>query len=74
MDAVAIQQQALALSANDRAQLAERLLESLETGQDSNAEQQWLDVAVKRAKEIDQGLVELVSSTELETRVQALLK
>jgi putative addiction module component (TIGR02574 family) len=69
-----LEKQALALPMRERAKLAQRLLESLDNVSEAEAEQLWLDVAVRRAEEIDRGAVQLVSAEELESRVQALLK
>lgn len=74
MNFVLIEQQALELSLQERAKLAQRLLESLDEVSASEAEQLWLDAADRRAEEIDQGTVRLVTAEELESRVQALLK
>ncbi len=69
-----LEKQALALPMRERAKLAQRLLESLDNVSEAEAEQLWLDVAERRAEEIDRGAVQLVSAEELESRVQALLK
>ena len=74
MNIVAIEKEVLALPLEERARLAEKLLESLENLSEQESEQLWLDEAVRRAKEIDEGKVKLVTSEELERRVQALLK
>ena len=74
MSFLAIEKEALELPIQERAKLAQRLLESLDEVSAAEAEQLWLDVAVRRAEEIDQGIVQLVSAEELESRVQALLK
>jgi putative addiction module component (TIGR02574 family) len=70
----AIEKVVLELSTEERARLAQRLLESLDEVSEAEAEQLWLEVAARRAEEIDQGKVQLVSEDELERRVQALLK
>jgi hypothetical protein len=49
-------------------------LESLDNLPENEAEALWLDVAERRATEIDEGTVQLVTSDELERRVQARLK
>jgi putative addiction module component (TIGR02574 family) len=74
MSFVAIEKQALELPMQERARLAQRLLESLDEISEAEAEQLWLQVAARRAEEIDQGTVRLVTAEELESRVQALLK
>lgn len=58
----------------ERAQLAQKLLESLDHPSESEARQLWLNEAQRRAEEIDQGKVRLVSAEELEQRAQALYK
>ncbi len=74
MSFLAIEKEALELPIQERAKLAERLLESLDEVSVADAEQLWLDVAARRAEELDQGIVQLVPAEELEIRVQALLK
>jgi putative addiction module component (TIGR02574 family) len=74
MSFVTIEKDALQLPVQERAKLAQRLLENLDEVPEAEAEQLWLDVATRRAEEIDRGTVQLVSAEELETRVQALMK
>lgn len=74
MSFVTIEKEALGLPLQERAKLAQRLLESLDEVAESEAEQLWLDVAARRAEEIDRGAVKMVSAEELESRVQTLLK
>ena len=69
-----IQKEALHLPIKERANLARRLLESLDDLPDSEAEMLWIEEARRRAAEIDSGEVNLVSAEELERRVQARLK
>lgn len=74
MAASTIEEDALALPLQERAKLVERLLESLDHLPEQEAEALWLDVAQRRAEEIDQGRVQLVTPEELENRIQARLK
>jgi putative addiction module component (TIGR02574 family) len=74
MNATTIVEEALALPVKERAKLIERLLESLDTLPEREAEALWLDAAERRAREIDEGKVQLVTPDELERRVQAHLK
>ncbi len=74
MNAATIEEEALALPLQERAKLVERLLDSLDNLPEQEAEVLWLDVAERRAREIDEGRVQLVSPEELERRVQARLK
>ena len=69
-----IQHEALHLPVQERAQLAHRLLESLDDLSETETEQLWLLEAQRRAREIDDGVMQLVSAEELERRVQAQLK
>jgi hypothetical protein len=71
MDIGAIEKKALHLPLRDRARLAQRLIESLDELSDAEAESLWLDEAERRAREIDQDAVALVSADELERRIQA---
>jgi putative addiction module component (TIGR02574 family) len=74
MNARIIEEEALALPLKERAKLVERLLESLDDLPEKEAEALWLDVSERRAREIDDGTVQLVTPDELERRVQARLK
>jgi putative addiction module component (TIGR02574 family) len=74
MNASTVEEEALSLSPRERAKLAERLLESLDNLPEHDVEALWLDVAERRASEIDAGQVQLVTPEELERRVQARLK
>ena len=64
----------LHLSAKDRAHLAQLLLESLDQLPESEVRELWLAEAGRRAEEIDQGKVQLVSGEELEKQVQSLFR
>lgn len=74
MNAKTVEEEALGLPVQERAKLAERLLESLDDLPERDVEALWLDAAERRAKEIDDGSVELVTPEELARRVQARLK
>jgi putative addiction module component (TIGR02574 family) len=74
MSAKTVEEKALELPAQERAKLAERLLESLDDLPERDVEALWLEVAERRAKEIDDGSVELVTPEELDRRVKARLK
>lgn len=74
MNASTIQEEALALLVQERTKLIERFLESLDSLPESEAETLWLDVAERRAREIDEGKVQLVTPEELESRAQARLR
>jgi hypothetical protein len=74
MKPAAIEKEALHLPIEARAKLAQRLLESLDDLSEQDAERVWLVEAERRAREIDEGKVQLVSSEELERRVQEHLR
>ena len=74
MDIEKIETEALGLSPEDRAKLAHRLLESLDTLSEQEAEQIWITEAKRRAQELESGAVSPVSAAELEARVQAHLR
>lgn len=74
MTANALQQAVLHLPKQERAQLVNLLLDSLDQPSEANVEQLWLREAARRASEIDQGKVQLVTADALEAQVQALLK
>jgi putative addiction module component (TIGR02574 family) len=69
-----LEEAVLDLPLEDRAHLAHRLLESLDQPPKSEVQQMWLQEAQRRANEIDQGKVQLVSAEELEQSVQSLFK
>ncbi|MFT3819713.1 MAG: addiction module protein [Rubrivivax sp.] len=71
-DLAELEKLALGLTESERAELAYKLLQSLDGGRDADAEELWLDIAARRAAEIDAGTVQLVSAAELESRVQAI--
>ena len=74
MNIQAIEQEVLHLSIEDRARLAEKLLSSLDALSEQEIEKLWLVEAQRRAAEIDNGTVQLVSAEEVERRIQAILK
>jgi len=69
-----IKNEALHLSVDERAELACLLLESLDEISDKEHELLWVEEVVRRARQIDQGIVKLVTAEELENRIQNLLK
>ena len=74
MDFASVEEQALSLSAEDRARLAHELLDSLERLAPAELHKLWLDEAERRAGQLDRGEVELVSAAEVARKAQALLK
>lgn len=69
-----IYREALSLSVQERAQLAEQLLSSLETLSEAEIEQLWFQEAVRRAAEMDQGLVQPIPAEIVRREAQALIK
>jgi putative addiction module component (TIGR02574 family) len=70
----AIEEEALHLPIEERAKLAQRLLESLDELSEQEAEKLWLIEVQRRLQEIDEGKVQLVSAEEVERRIQARLR
>lgn len=54
-DKGSVQEQATQLSHRERAQLALRLIESLDPGHDEDVDELWLDEAERRLREYDRG-------------------
>ena len=69
-----IENQALDLPEEERAQLAQRLILSLESSNDEGMEKEWLLEAKRRAVEIDKGEVQPVPAEEVRKKAQALLR
>lgn len=74
MKAQTIETQALHLPIEERAKLAQRLLESLDDLSEEEAEKLWLQEARRRAREIDEGKVKLVPAEVVERRIRARLR
>lgn len=74
MNIQVIEQEILHLPVEDKARLAEKLLSSLDALSEQEVEKLWLVEAQRRATEIDNGTVQLVSVEEVERRIQAILK
>lgn len=74
MNSETIRHEALSLPAQERAQLAEQLLSSLDTLSEAEIEQLWFQEAARRASEMDQGLVQRISAEVVRREAQALLK
>ncbi len=66
--------EALSLAPEDRARLASELLDSLDNLPPGESRQLWLEEARRRAKQIDDGEVELIAAEEVAKKAQALLK
>lgn len=64
---------ALALPAEDRAELAGSLLESLDVGQDPDAEAAWQKEIARRIQDLDSGKVTAIPWADVRRRVAAKL-
>jgi hypothetical protein len=69
-----IEQDALHLSEEKRAILAQKLLLSLDAPSETEIMEDWLIEAQYRAKEIDEGKVRPISADEVRRKAQALLR
>ncbi len=74
MNIQSIEQEVLHLPVEERARLAEILLSSLDELSEQEIEKLWLLEAQRRAAEIDNGTVQLISAEEMERRLQAILQ
>lgn len=74
MNFAQIEEEALHLSLDERASLAQKLLVSLETPEESEVERAWLEVAKKRADELATGVVKPVPAEEVRRKAMKLLK
>lgn len=62
---------ALALPAEDRVELVGSLLESLDVGQDPDAEAAWQQEVARRIQDLDSGKVTAIPWAEVRRRVAA---
>lgn len=69
-----IEEEALRLPQEERAKLAQKLLLSLETPSEAEIAEDWLIEAQRRARELDEGLVQPISAEEVRRKAQALLR
>lgn len=69
-----IEHEALHLTENERAELAHKLLLSLDVPTEEEIEKDWLIEASRRAKELDEGVVQPISAEEVRKKAQALLR
>jgi putative addiction module component (TIGR02574 family) len=74
MDFKTLEDEALHLSPEDRAKLAQRLLLSLDALSDTEIEESWLVEAQRRAQEIDRGDVQAIPAEEVRRKARALLR
>lgn len=69
-----IERQVLALPVKDRAALAERLLASLDEGEDEGVEEAWADEAERRDRELQEGKVKGIPASQVFARVRRALR
>ncbi len=74
MDLKTVEHEALRLSPEDRAKLAQKLLLSLDTLSEEEVEQAWLIEADRRARELDRGEVQPISADEVRRKARGLLR
>ena len=74
MNTVSIQHQALPLPASQRADLAARVLASLDDLPASEIDGLWCEQAVLRAREIDQSLVQVIPGDQVKAEALALCR
>jgi putative addiction module component (TIGR02574 family) len=74
MNFKAIEDQALHLPAEQRAELAQKLILSLDSLSDTEIEKTWLAEAQRRALEIDRGDTKAIPADEVRRKAQALLR
>lgn len=69
-----IQNSALELDENHRAELAKKLIDSLDQHFDEDIEQAWIDEIKKRKAEIKSGKITPISGQEVHKAARELLK
>jgi putative addiction module component (TIGR02574 family) len=69
-----IEGEALHLSEEERAKLAQKLLISLDPPSENEISEAWLKEAQRRARELDEGTIQPISSDEVKRKAQALLR
>ena len=74
MDTAIIEREALHLPVSERARLAHKLILSLGELSESEVEDAWFDEAELRAREIDDGLLQLIPSEEVSHKARKLFK
>ncbi len=69
-----IEDEALHLTEEERAELAQKLLLSLDMPTEEEIEQDWLVEARHRAKELDEGIVQPIPADVVRKKAQSLLR
>ena len=74
MDRQKIEDEALHLSKEDRAQLIQRLVLSLDSPSPEELRAEWLNEAQRRVKELDEGTVQAIPGDEVLRKARALVR
>jgi len=69
-----IEDEVLHLPVEKRAELAQKLLLSLEAPSEDEIAEDWLVEALRRAREIDEGTVQPIPAEEVRRKAQSLLR
>ena len=69
-----IEDEALHLPADERAELAQKLLLSLDAPSESETAEDWLVEAKRRARELEEGTVQPIPAEEVRRKARALLR
>jgi len=69
-----IEGEALHLSEEERAELAQKLLISLDSPSEYEISEAWLQEAQRRARELEEGTTKPISSDDVKRKAQALLR
>lgn len=69
-----IERETMLSTEEERAELAQKLLLSLESSAEDEITEEWLAEAARRARELDAGLVEPVPAEEVRRKALALLR
>ena len=72
-DKASVEEQAAQLPHRERAQLALRLIESLDPGQDEDVDELWLDEAERRLREYDRGATQARDAEEAISEIERQL-
>ena len=74
MNIETVRREALSLPVQERAELAEQLLSSLDALSEPEIENLWFREAARRAAEMDQGITKRIPAEVVRREAQALLK
>lgn len=66
--------EAMQLSVSSRAELAERLVESLDLSEGGEAQRQWAGEALRRRNDVRSGVVRTIPGEQVFTEVRRMLK